>query len=502
MIRNVGKLVLLEVVEETVVVVDDAEGGLGIDLVKLLVGDVGAGISQDVIATAGGKGSGPDGRNLVVDQWSLLLGDVGNRVNVTLGAVALCGRVVNQSSGGVDLVDTGNLPTARCKSNLVLAVHREEVDVVPPRLVRQVKVVLLFVVFALALAFALCLAFSFALLLRDGADEADGRVVVEPAVGSITLAGEGGGLGGGVNNDELFVVLNTVESAVDDLVVLLGQPSNLANDQVISCPRSNRNLGCLLVLDAQEVEGHGGVGGADLGIPQLQLTGIGRGDLLVVHKVRNREGVDSGLVEAQVSNVLAVGRIPERMVGAKDFLLVDPVGNSVEKIRAAVGGDLADGAIVPEEEVVALDKGNLGGRRRVPGSILDITLGTRHELLSLPGGHILDQVVGKVGVTILLSIVDSPQDLGLVVGDGVVPIVGGDLAGGEECGLVAAGDVFKDKRSVGGEGDEVAVVVGLGPGDSGGGHRESAGAARGDIVREQLGAASDGLVGGARWVDG
>lgn len=78
------------------------------------------------------------------------------------------------------------------------------------------------------------------------------------------------------------------------------------------------------------------------------------------------------------------------MVGVKDFFFVDLVGNSVEKIRVVVGGDLVDGVIVLEEEVVVLDKGNLGGWCRVLGSILDIIFGIRYELLGLFGGYILD----------------------------------------------------------------------------------------------------------------
>lgn len=70
------------------------------------------------------------------------------------------------------------------------------------------------------------------------------------------------------------------------------------------------------------------------------------------------------------------------------------------------------------------------------------------------------------------------------MGDGVVLIVGGDFVGGEECGFVVVGDVFKDKWFVGGEGDEVVVVVGLGLGDFGGGYRESVGVVCGDIVCE------------------
>lgn len=43
-ICNVGKFVFFEVVEEMVIVVDDVEGGFGVDFVKFLVGDVGVGI--------------------------------------------------------------------------------------------------------------------------------------------------------------------------------------------------------------------------------------------------------------------------------------------------------------------------------------------------------------------------------------------------------------------------------------------------------------------------
>ncbi len=268
---------------------------------------------------------------------------------MALGAVVLGGGEVNEASSCVDLEDRGDFPFAGGQGNLGAAVDGEEVEVVPAGFVGQVQVVLV-LVFAMVAA---------TLLVLDVANVGDGQVVVQPAVRTVPLTGNGGGLGLGVDDHKLFVVLNPVECPVDYLVVAVRHPCHLTNDEVICWPGTDGHRGETQLLGIHEVEGHGGVLGSHLRIAQLELTRVGRGSLLIVHEVGDGESLNACLVEAQKGNVLAIRRVPERVVCAKDLFLVDPVRDCIEQIRATVVGDLADLPAFPDEQIVAPHKSNL-----------------------------------------------------------------------------------------------------------------------------------------------
>lgn len=106
---------------------------------------------------------------------------------MSLGRVALRRGVVYRSRLRVDVQNALDLPISLRYSYWCGAINRVQVDVLPSRRIRQVYI---------------CL---------RSRNIRDSQVVVNPSRSGITLTDDGGGLCGGVNENELLLVLNSVE---------------------------------------------------------------------------------------------------------------------------------------------------------------------------------------------------------------------------------------------------------------------------------------------------
>jgi hypothetical protein len=412
-------------------------------------------------------------------------------------AVVLGGGVVDEAALSIDLQDGQNLVLARSQSNLLATTDGEEVNVVPAALIGKVKVVL-----------------SAGIGCGHMAKVLDGEQVLEPSIGSVAFADDRRRLCLNVDRDNLLLILDTVVGAVDNLAVLLGEPRNFADYEIILGERINGDFLNGASLNIKQVEANSGVLGSHLGVTQLQFTSVDRCDSGVVHVVGNTECADASLVEAEVGNELAVGAVPHGIAVSKDLLLVHPVGDSyhryqpgslyhvtehtVEEVRATSLGDLLDGAIVPEVKVVTLDESNLGRRDRAPCSILDGAIGLRVQRDGLSSLDVLHEVVGVVAVPVLFGVVYSPQDMARVRGDEVVPVVSRDLVCRQESRRLAGRDVLKEERAIVAGEDVVAVFAVAHPAEGAGGGGQAPRSVGGDVVRQALGAIAERLMGEPR----
>jgi hypothetical protein len=139
----------------------------------------------------------------------------------------------------------------------------------------------------------------------------------------------------------------------------ISEPVDFANDEVILGESVNGHSVDFSRCDIEQVEAHGGIFGANFGVTQLKLARIDWGNLGVVHVVGDAKCTDAGLVEAQEGDLLAVRAVPQGIAVAENLLLVNPVRNGIEPVWATILGDLGNVAVVPDVEVVVLDKSNL-----------------------------------------------------------------------------------------------------------------------------------------------
>ncbi|KAI6756128.1 hypothetical protein HG530_011864 [Fusarium avenaceum] len=153
--------------------------------------------------------------------------------------------------------------------------------------------------------------------------------MLEPSIAAVALANDLGVESLRIDDNVSIMILDTVEGAVDKSGVVLGNPRDLADDKLLRLKGVNGDGLVLALRNIKDVELH----------------------------VRDGEGANACLVEAQKGEELGVGGPPQRGASAEDLLLVDPVGDTVEHIRTSVGGDLVDLSFaVADEEVVVAHK--------------------------------------------------------------------------------------------------------------------------------------------------
>ena len=78
----------------------------------------------------------------------------------------------------------------------------------------------------------------------------------------------------------------------------IGKPRDFTNDKIVFRKGINGNGLHFARCDIEQVEANSRVLGADLGVAQLQLASIDRGNIRIVHIVGNAECANAGLVEA------------------------------------------------------------------------------------------------------------------------------------------------------------------------------------------------------------
>ncbi|KAI6768608.1 hypothetical protein HG531_010797 [Fusarium graminearum] len=217
--------------------------------------------------------------------------------------------------------------------------------------------------------------------------------MLEPSVAAITLTNSVGLESLGVDNDMSILVLNTVESAEDKSAVVLGDPSNLANDELLRLKGLNRNRLVLALRHIQDVELH-------IGDTVEHIRTTVRSDLIDLAIA----AADEKVIVAHKSNSIPIGRklsvlnianlvVNKRLTLARLNIENEVIGKVRVAVLLGVVGSNQDLFRVTANPVLVQILGELIGRDKLGGLLREdilqneIAVVTEDDVVSVTAGR-------------------------------------------------------------------------------------------------------------------
>lgn len=183
------------------------------------------------------------------------------------------------------------------------------------------------------------------------------------------------------------MLLNTIKSTNSNILVVISEPCDFTDDEFFRrvCVQCDV-FWCSKSLDVQDLELDCWILCSDFGVTKVVLSWVGGGNavgkvildiicwnlaMLDCYSCGRENKTYTGLVDLQEGEGFSIRGEPHDIIAAKDFLLVDPIRDSVEEIWSTIFGDLSSSAILPDEQIVATNVSD-GVANWCECSILDI----------------------------------------------------------------------------------------------------------------------------------